>query len=320
MQHRYTALQDRLFLIDTQFVTSERVAAYLLHEPGAGAALVDCGGSKSVSHMLAALAEHGVEPEQVLYLLPTHVHIDHAGGVGDLLQFLPNARVFAHPKAVKHLVEPERLMASSIEVYGQQAIDKYIGPMRAVDPERIAAVQDYQSVQLGARELQFIDTPGHAYHHYVVWDKGTGCVVAGDSYGNSYSSCAAPGGYVFSTPAVPTQFDPPAWRRSLVKLARLQADYAAVAHFGIYSDTVRIAEQLTEQLHHIENFATNLDVDDPALAQRVEQELYAHYEQLWRRHNCYREVREVLSDGRDLRMVVSGIVYWLRKTRAASSS
>ena len=316
MQKRLTQVANRLFLLDTQFGIAERVAAYLINEPGAGAALVDCGGTKSVPHILAALQQHGVATYEVQYILATHVHIDHAGGVGELLKFLPNARVLAHPSAIKHLVNPAKLMQSTVMVYGQEAVDNHIGAMVPVPPERIEAVSDYQTIYLGTRALQFIDTPGHAYHHYVVWDATTSTVIAGDTYGNSYANCACPQGYVFTTPAVPTQFDPPAWRASLVKLAALSAENAAVAHFGIYSDTARITAQLTEQLHFIESFATELDPKATDLSEQIEQSLYAHYHQLWQQHGCYEDVRSVLSASRDLRMVISGIAYWLQKARA----
>ena len=313
MQQRFTEIDKRVFLIDTLFALPERVAAYLLVEPGVGAALVDCGGTKSIPHMLAALEQHQVAREQVLYVLPTHVHIDHAGGVGELLKFLPNAKVLAHENAVKHLLNPEKLMQSTITVYGQEAVDNHIGYMLPVAPERISGVADYESIFLGERELQFIDAPGHAYHHYALWDKATNTVIAGDVYGNSYSSCAGELGYAFSTPAVPTQFDPPVWRQSLHKLAKLEAGYVAVAHFGIYSDSASIIEQLDAQLHYIETFAQTMDLAASDLPEQVSNKLYDYYRELWNEKRCYQDVSEVLRDSRDLRMVIDGIVYWLRK-------
>ncbi|HPU54094.1 MAG TPA: MBL fold metallo-hydrolase, partial [Burkholderiaceae bacterium] len=171
--------------IDAGYVRPMLAAIHLVIEDGQ-AALIDSGVNASVPAVLAALAELGLPAAAVKWVMLTHVHLDHAGGAGLLLEHLPEARLTVHPRGAPHMRDPARLVAGTIAVYGEQATRALYGDIRAIDPERILETPDGTRLTLGAREFEFIDTPGHARHHVCIVDHGSQSVFTGDTFGLSY--------------------------------------------------------------------------------------------------------------------------------------
>jgi glyoxylase-like metal-dependent hydrolase (beta-lactamase superfamily II) len=154
------------------------------------------------------LAEKQLAPEQVRYVIPTHVHLDHAGGAGSMMAAFPNAELLIHPRGARHMIDPERLIASAMEVYGEPKFRHLYGEILPIDPQRVVEMEDGESVNLGGRLLEFRHTRGHANHHFCVWDKTSRGWFSGDMFGISYPWCRFPrGDYVFPA-TTPTQFDP----------------------------------------------------------------------------------------------------------------
>ncbi len=169
-------------LLDLDFRDTEGlVAAYLLPEPE-GWALVETGPTTCHGALLAGIAAAGVEPAEVRHVFVTHIHLDHAGGVGALADALPHATFLAHELGVPHLVDPSRLVASARRAWGAAA-DPLWGPIVPVPAGRIAALRGGERFPLRSGSLEVIATPGHARHHLSFYDDRTRAVLTGDSAG-----------------------------------------------------------------------------------------------------------------------------------------
>lgn len=191
--------------IDTGFGGAQFDAAYLVVEAQRGA-LIDCGTSLSVPHLLAAVQAAGLAPAQVEWLILTHVHLDHAGGAGALLQHLPNARVLVHPRGAPHMIDPMRLIAGATAVYGEEEVARSYGQIVPVPAERVVEAADGQPVLLGERVLRTLETPGHARHHLCVWDARSRSWFTGDTFGLSYRQLDSEQGAFILPTSSPVQF------------------------------------------------------------------------------------------------------------------
>lgn len=209
---------------------------------------MDTGSSHSVPRLLSALASHGLGPEDVRYVCPTHVHLDHAGGAGQLMQLCPNALCVLHPRGAPHMVDPSRLIAGSLEVYGQELLTELYGEILPVAAERVQEVADGDTLRLGGLELEFIHTEGHARHHYCAIDRANGAIFSGDTLGISYREFDSENGaFVFAT-TTPVQFDPDAWQRSIERIAGYELGNACLTHFGQVTPVGPLLDQLSKSL------------------------------------------------------------------------
>lgn len=173
---------DDLIVIDTMTGGLPGVTAgYLL--PAARPALIECGPALTIDRTIDALRDVGMDPDDLAWLVVTHVHLDHAGGAGDLLQAFPRATVVVSERGARHLVDPERLNDSARRVYGPM-FDSVYGACTPIPSERVLGVGDRHIIDLGAgRRIEILDTPGHAKHHIGVLDHDLGAVFTGDSVG-----------------------------------------------------------------------------------------------------------------------------------------
>ena len=163
----------------------------------------------------------GVAPAQVDYVILTHVHLDHAGGAGQLMARFPNARLTVHPRGARHMIDPSRLLAATVAIYGEEETRRIYGEILPVPRERVIETPEGATLRLAGRELLFLDAPGHARHHVVVRDGETGHIFAGDTFGLSYRELDQDGRQ-FSFPTTsPSQFDPPALHRSIDRMLAL---------------------------------------------------------------------------------------------------
>src|SRR3954454_4259467 len=145
--------------------------------------LVETGSQSSVDALLAALAELNVAPTDLAGIAVTHIHLDHAGGVGDVARAFPNATVYVHEKGARHLVDPTRLVSSAARVYGD-LLDSLYGRLEPTPAERIHVLEDDEEIRIGpTRVLTTIDSPGHAKHHLALHDSESGIIFAGDAVG-----------------------------------------------------------------------------------------------------------------------------------------
>lgn len=231
--------------LDSGLLRAEMAACYLL-ECGDRVAIIETGIHASVERILEVLARRGWQPGQVSHVIVTHVHLDHAGGAGALMQSLPAAVLVAHPYGARHVIDPSRLEASARAVYGDEVFEATYGRLVPVDASRVITMDDGASLNVGQRRLSFIDTPGHARHHFCVWDEQTRGWFSGDTFGVSYRDLdSAVGPFLFPT-TTPTQFDPDALIQSVQRLMAQSPRFMYLTHFGRVAATDRLVRQMID--------------------------------------------------------------------------
>jgi glyoxylase-like metal-dependent hydrolase (beta-lactamase superfamily II) len=222
---------------DTGYVRPNLAAAYVVRGKRS-AAVVETGSSSSVPRILEALAASGVAPADVSHVVVTHVHLDHAGGAGALLRALPGARLVAHPRGARHLVDPSKLVAGTIEVYGEEAFRKLYGELVPIAAERVIEAPDGFAFDLGERPLRVLDAPGHARHHFVLHDEATRGFFTGDAFGISYRETdTAAGPFLFPT-TTPVQLDPPALHATIDRMLAERPERMYLTHYGMIAGDV----------------------------------------------------------------------------------
>ena len=233
--------------VDTQYLYPGHAAAHVIVDDGR-AAIVDVGTNSSVPQVLAALEELSIARAAVDYVLLTHVHLDHAGGAGTLMRELPNARALLHPRGAPHMLDPARLIAASIAVYGAERFERLYGELVPIAPERLRVVADGERVMLGQRPLELIHTPGHAAHHYAVVDLEHDSIFSGDTFGISYRELDTAQGNFITPSTVPTQFDPQQHIASVERLLAYHPESVYLMHFSRVTDVPRLGASLKEQI------------------------------------------------------------------------
>ena len=243
----YTDLPDRICCIDTLYQRPGLAACYLIESAGE-AALIDTGTAPMAPRLLALLAHKAMAPEQVKYVIPTHVHLDHAGAAGQLMQQLPEARLVVHPQGARHLIDPAKLIAGASAVYGEAKFKALYGELLPVPKQRVQEAEDGLILALGERRLHCLDTPGHARHHICVYDDLSRGIFTGDTFGLSYREFDSPQGPFILPTTTPVQFDPEAWHTSLERLLTLQPVYLYLTHFGRIAEPHKRAAALHQGL------------------------------------------------------------------------
>ena len=224
-------LSHGVFAIDTGFHRDRSDAAYLVVE-NCRAAFIDTGTNFAVPRLLGALQALGLGVDAVDWVIPTHVHLDHAGGVGLLMQHLPNATLLVHPRGARHLVDPSKLWAGAMAVYGEEEMNKSYGQLLPVPEARVMHSQDGQVVALGGRPLLLIDTPGHARHHHCIWDEISRGWFTGDTFGLSYRELDTDKGAWIMPTSPPVQFEPELLQASVQRLLAAEPACMYLTHFG----------------------------------------------------------------------------------------
>lgn len=229
-------------LLDLKFLGYPlAIAAYLLTGKEE-AALVEVGPASTADTLLNEVEQAGVPLDKVRHLLVTHIHLDHAGALGVLMQRLPDATCYVHPVGAPHLADPSRLVASASRLYGE-LMDTLWGPVLPVPAERIRIVQDGERIQVAGRTLLALDTPGHARHHHAYLDEASGLLFAGDIAG-----VRMPNTTYVRPPTPPPELDIEAWQTSLTKLRALPIHKLALTHFGVFDDVARHLDELERRL------------------------------------------------------------------------
>jgi glyoxylase-like metal-dependent hydrolase (beta-lactamase superfamily II) len=218
-------------LVDTGYVRPRLAAAYLVRGDDS-AAIVETGSAAAVPRLLAALAARGLSPADVSHVVVTHVHLDHAGGAGALMRELPRARLVAHPRGARHLVDPSKLAAGTMEVYGEARFRALYGELVPVPADRVDEAPDGFTLDLGGRRLRVLDAPGHARHHFVLHDEASRGFFTGDAFGISYRETDGPAGPFLFPTTTPVQLDPPALHATVDRMLAERPARLYLTHYG----------------------------------------------------------------------------------------
>ena len=228
--------------LDTLLGGWRRVTAGYLVE-GPAPVLVETGSQSSVPALLAALAEQGVEADDLAGVAVTHIHLDHAGGVGDVARAFPRATVYVHEKGARHLADPTRLVNSAAQVYGR-LLDSLYGRLDPTEPDRIHVLADGEDIDIGGgRRLTTVDSPGHAKHHLALHDSDSGLLFAGDAVG-----VRLPDAGVLRPSTPPPDFDLDQALTSLRRFADRKPAGVALAHYGLVPDPIETLDEAGETL------------------------------------------------------------------------
>ena len=234
---------DGIFAIDTEYARPMQDASHLIIE-GSKAAYVDTGANDSVPLLLDALDQRGLAPADVDYVFLTHVHLDHAGGAGLLMQQLPDARCVVHPRAARHMIDPSKLIAGTVAVYGKEKTQEIYGDIQPIDEQRIDIVEDGQWIDFNGRRVQAIFTEGHAKHHYVLNDPTSRGVFTGDAFGISYRETDTENGAIVFPTTTPIDFDPEEAHKSIDRIMACDPICLYLTHYSRVDELQRLAADM----------------------------------------------------------------------------
>ena len=296
--------------LDSGVIRSLMAACYLLETDDA-LALIEVGSNVSVERILKVLERRGRNPDEVSHVIVTHVHLDHAGGAGELMARLPNARFVVHPRGARHMIDPSRLEASARGVYGDEAFDATYGVLRPIPSERVITMEDGDSLIVGKRPLTFMDSPGHARHHFCVWDEQTSGWFTGDTFGLSYRELDTPNGaFIFPT-TTPTQFDPEVLIASIDRLMEKSPENMYLTHFGCVRDVSQLASRLKVAIKQFVSIAQT-HANDENRTKAIEVDMLDWLLDSAREHGVTlpeQQVREIVQY--DVVINTKGIEFWL---------
>ena len=245
--HAYPLAFD-IVCIDVDYIRPRLACCYLIKRKGK-AAFVDCGTSHSTTRLIEVLHSNDLSCDDIEYVIPTHVHLDHAGGAGSLMQQFPNATLIAHPKGARHLIDPQRLVESTKQVYGEEKFNALYGEIIPVDSNRVIAADDNTSFDLNGRELVIVHTPGHARHHFCVYDVMSEGWFTGDTFGLSYPDITSNSKHYLLPTTTPVQFEPDAWHSSIQLLLDKNPQRMYLTHFGMVEDVNTLAKTLANGIN-----------------------------------------------------------------------
>ena len=313
IESKLTDFPDGITAIDTDYVRPQLDASHLLLDHGR-AAFVDTGTTLSVPNLLAALEARGIGRDQVDWVLTTHVHLDHAGGAGELMRHLPNARCATHPRGARHLVDPAKLVAGSIAVYGEDRYRELYGDIVPVAEDRMFVPGDGERISVGRRNLELIHTPGHALHHYCVVDLDTRRIFPGDNFGISYRDFDVDGRELIFPTTTPVHFDPVAMRSSIDRLMAYEPVAMYLTHYSQVLQLDRLADDLKRRVDELAQLARSLAIE-PDRASRLRSEMFALMSAWLDAHGYPGDVDErhrLIDD--DVELNAQGLEVWLDRS------
>jgi glyoxylase-like metal-dependent hydrolase (beta-lactamase superfamily II) len=318
----YTQVAANVFCIETGLYRHGLASCYLVRE-GDRAAFVDTGTAHTVPILLRVLAELGLTPEQVDYVIPTHVHLDHAGGTGNLMAACRNARLVIHPRGAPHMIDPSKLEAGAVAVYGEAAFEREFGHLTPVPEGRVTVAEDGLEIDLAGRKLTFIDTPGHANHHGCIFDGRTRGFFTGDTFGISYREFDSERGPLLFAPTTPVAFDPESWQRSLDRLMRYEPRCMYLTHYSRVDDPAALVDGLRESIRRHAELALAEEGRLPdGRLERLKQGVAGLLIERVRGHGCTMDearIRELLAV--DMELNAQGLEVWLvRRARRAAAA
>jgi glyoxylase-like metal-dependent hydrolase (beta-lactamase superfamily II) len=218
--------QPEIHILDLNFQdTPEATAVYLIIAPE-GPILIETGSGSTLLHLLDQIRQHGVQPEEIKHLLVTHIHLDHAGAAGWWAQ--QGTQIYVHSFGARHLIRPEKLMASAKRIYGDM-METLWGEMLPAPAEKVSEVFDNDTLNIAGLTIKALETPGHARHHHVF-------EIGDVAFTGDAAAIRLPGLGMADLPAPPPEFDLEAWEATLDRLLARNYRHIYPTHFGLVED------------------------------------------------------------------------------------
>ncbi|MCM2289755.1 MAG: MBL fold metallo-hydrolase [Sulfuritalea sp.] len=316
MQTPLIDYHNGIYAFDAGYVRPLLAAIHLIESEGR-AAFVDTANFEVMPQALAALAARGLGPENVDYVILTHIHLDHAGGAGVMMEAFPNAKLVVHPRGARHMIEPTKLMAGVEGVYGQERARRMYGKLIPIAAERIIEARDNTVLKLGSRELLCIDAPGHARHHIAIVDRQSGGIFTGDTFGISYRELDVDGKPLIFPSSTPIQFDPDEMRASILRMLSFNPEAVYLTHFSRLAPPAELGRKVLDLLDRYVAIALAASEDEDKTA-RIRDGLTALLLDEAHRHGCQLSDETILDIWHlDLELNAQGLAYWLEAQDAA---
>lgn len=294
--------------IDSQYIRPGLASCYLIEQNG-HAAFIDVGTNYTVPLLIELLAKKNIPLENVDYVIPTHVHLDHAGGAGSMMQHAPNAQLIIHPRGARHMIDPSRLQAGASAVYGEGEFNKHYGDLIAIDEQRVTVADDGFNINFQGRTLEFIDTPGHAKHHFCIVDNTSNGVFTGDTFGVAYPELTVNGQPFIFPPSSPVDFNPEDWLKSIDKLMAAGCNRAYLTHFNKVDELQPLASALRDRVTLFAQFAMQSPNSD-ALKTQVQ----AYFIEEILKTGCQLTTNEIINVlSLDIDLITQGLTVWVEK-------
>lgn len=319
MSVRYEDLGHGIYCIDTDLYRPHMAACYLIRE-GDAAAFVDTGTYHTVPLLLEVLAELGLSADNVTHVIPTHVHLDHAGGAGELMAQCRNATLVVHPKGARHMIDPSKLQAGATAVYGEAGFARDYGKLVPIPEERVVIAEDGRVIDLNGRLLSFYDTPGHANHHGCILDQRSRHCFTGDTFGISYREFDTEAGPWIFAPTTPVAFSPQDWHDSLDKLESLQPSAMLLTHYGRVTDVSGLLPKLRASIDKLASVALEQENSPEGRVNTLRERIFS----IWLEEIGHHGVNLPESDSRQLLAVdgelnAQGLDVWLQRRAKAKT-
>ncbi|WP_087974432.1 MBL fold metallo-hydrolase [Oceanobacillus rekensis] len=240
-------LDDRIHLIDGfDLDVSNRTGTYVINEENL--TLVETGPSPSVKYIKAGLSALGHSLDKVKYIIVTHIHLDHAGGAGLLIRECPNAKIVVHPRGERHLIDPKKLASGARAIYGD-SFSELFDPITSVPADRLLVKGEGDVLEIGPEcTLEFWDTPGHAKHHFSIYDPVSNGMFTGDTVGVRYEQLVPSGVDLFLPSTSPNHFNPNDMEASIQRIQNKKLHRIYYGHFGMTEKTEEALNQVSEWL------------------------------------------------------------------------
>ena len=306
-----TKIANGIKVIDSGYYSKDFASIYILRQVNK-VAIIETGNNFSVSNIQKALEKDGLSFSDVAYVIPTHVHLDHAGGAGQLMKQCKDAKLIVHPRGARHMIDPQKLIAGATAVYGEKKFKELYGDIIPIEANRVIEAEDNFLLDFEGRELKFIHTPGHAKHHFCIWDKQTGTMFTGDTFGISYRDLDKDGEvYIFPSTS-PVQFDPKALVESINKIMEYNPHRVCLTHFSAIKPSKQVVEQLIDGIKFVSNlakkYATHNDAELIIREKMMEYFLKGLSKIGVADLNFCRERLEL-----DVKINTQGLIYWQQK-------
>jgi len=307
----YKELLDGIICIESWYQSRGVACCYLVENNGQ-VALIDTGTAHTAPLIMALLEKRSIAKEQVKYIIPTHVHLDHAGGSGQLMAQLPNAELVVHTYGSRHMIDPSKLQAGASQVYGAEAFKKNFDILLPIPASRVIEMYDGMQLDLNGRSLQLIETPGHARHHLTVWDETSKGLFTGDVFGNGYPQFHSEKGRYLLPVTSPVQLDPPVWHQSIDKLLSFNPQRVFLTHYGMLENPQQRAEQLHRDLDAYVEIANNVGTENRY--EDLLDQITSYHQTNLKEHGC-NDVDEEFARflAPDIVLCAQGLDIWLQR-------
>jgi len=309
----YESLTGGIYCVDAAHLRTNLASIYILHQDDE-VAIIDTGTQHSLENVLSTLSYLHIDKNQIKYVIPTHVHLDHAGGASAMMRTFEQARLIIHPLGARHMIEPGKLIAGSMAVYGESLFRRLYGEIMPIEKQRVDIAQDLDRFYLGKRELLFIDTPGHARHHFCIYDKQTNGIFSGDTFGLAYPPLKHhPRGLIPTSS--PVQFDPDALLVSIDRLMEYQPEWVYLTHYGAIDRPVERSAGLKQWIYDYVELCERVDPVDAVCEQQLEDEMRSLiFSSLSGEAGLDKDRLAYLLNG-DIKLNSQGLSIWWRTTR-----